>query len=247
MAFMKNETSSCRCLNVRFYVDSLSPASDNLISSVDDRVLVHLNDGKGLRVMNDDFGVISSSGGAQLSVPSLLTSRTVNDWRLFSCFNCKTLTHAVNSATNNTLVNCEMLIGAAEQRSLVCGPNYFPLYGIVLHSNTEPISKSSLKPSVVNTVRQIKDDTEEYIRNEEQLMLERIEDFEASEKAKFDSLKQTANKQEKTLEQLVYAAFREGNDDVDSAFERSEEEIRDLSISKPTREGLCQCQLRNRF
>lgn len=235
MESRKNEAISCRCLNVRFYQDSLVPASSNLISSLDEQLLVHFNDGEGIDVLNTDFGMISASGGAQMSVPSLLTSRTVKSWKIFSCFNCKTVVHACNDK-NVTLVNSDVLIGSAEQNALMADPNYFPLHGIVLKAKQESAIKSSLKPSVVNNLRQIQDDTSEYLRNEQQLMVERVAAFEVSEKAKFEHLKQTTMKQEKDLEQLVYGAFREANEDTDSAFERSVEEISNLSVG--AQEGL---------
>lgn len=236
MESIKDGTISCKCLNVRFYQDYLSPTSANLISSLDDQLLAHLNDGEGISTLNTDFSVISDSGGAQLSVPSLLIARTVKAWKIFSCFNCKTVVHAFNDAKNLTLVNGAVLIGPTEQNALMADSNYFPLFGIVLKATQESVVKSSLKPSLVNILHQLQDDTSEYLRSEEQFMVERVAAFKVSEKAKFEHLKQMTAKQEKDLEQIVYAAYREANDDTDSAFERSVEEISELSISG--REGL---------
>lgn len=242
MEALKNETVSCKCLNVCFYKGSLKPASLQQLSTVDKLILVHLNDGNGVETLDNDFDIISD--GAQISVPSLLTSKAVKNWQLYTCFNCKTVVYATKvddsrksgagSAANLlTLVNSAMLIQAQEQKSLLNSASYFPPYRIVLQAKIDSAVKSSLKPSLVNALRQIQDDTHEFIQKEERLMLERVAAYKAIEKAKFENIKEASVQQEKQLESLVCAAFQESNEDVDSAFERSVEEISDLTITAP--------------
>lgn len=217
---------SCRCLNVKFNIGFLRDISEAELSLINSEVRAHFDD-HNIKVLLEDTQNVMD--GAQVSVVSLVQKRCVNDWTFYHCFNCKVFTHASYAKNYLVVVNYGGMIGLEEQKMLFADPNYFDLYGIVLkHRQKTDEQLKSLKPSVVAALHNIQDTVSDFIKYEEKQMEQRITEYTALQRAAFDDLNVKVLGQRKMLEQLVCAAYWDTNEDADSAFERSVEEISSL-------------------
>lgn len=226
-ALAGTKTVTCKCLNVRFDVSMLSQSNNTNVNKYSDAVINSLLHEPLL--LNIEFGGLSDCG-AQFAIPYLVGDKPVHDWKLYTCLNCKTTTHAESLQNKGIVfVNFKDMLQQAQQELIVStDPNYCQPFGIVcLPVNDLVVKKSSLKPLVLDLVRGVKDRVTEFLESEKASMKRRIKEFESSQLAMFEDLESTMSSCKDNLENQIWAAYLEENDDVDSALEKSVEEISD--------------------
>lgn len=225
---------SCRCLNVKVLEGVLHPVPSQMLASVPKEVLTLFDTAENsLNFIKADEIQVGDS--IQVGVQALLSHQYLRDWKLSTCFNCKTLIYAKN---NDLIINSGVLLGEEEQNSLVSSSDYFAACKLVIRpDNTSGGKGSTLKQSVIDAIHNIKDRTLEYLSAEEEKTKERIAEYERQQLAALSDLKQTSEAHRKQLEALVYAAYREESEDTDSAFERSIEELTTSHSPHGTRSG----------
>ena len=236
--FLSGNSVSCKCLNLRFQLSSLI---GNNHDGGDESAAVTAAEVDGFGNGEIDSMLLSpkivradvakqANFGASITLDYLMQAKSVKSWDMYSCFNCKTLTHVVSHAKSNlVLVNCGEMLNQSQQDALVTeNPNYSELYGIVcLPVKGKPVTliKSTLKPSVVDLVRDIKERASSYLEDEKSKMRDRIQQFEAAQQAMFEDLERSISTSQSCLENQIWAVFNESTEDADSAYERSVEEL----------------------
>ena len=230
-------TVSCKCLNVRFSLLSLAAgkiplddpeySSDSLCGD-DDGIISSLlmNEPKMLHTE----AALQPNHGAIVTFIYLLSIKNTGKWKVFRCFNCKTLTHVSSLIKPDmVLVNIDAMLTQSQQDSIVAdNPNYCKFYGVVCSpslKNHRPTFSKSLKPSAMDLVRDVQDRAHNYLQDEKSKMRERILQYERTQLALFQDLEQSITDHRNSLEEVIGSMFAETVEDADSAFERSVEEI----------------------
>ena len=240
LADMATETLSCKCLNVTFNVSQFaSPEGEGPVQEKS------YNEADIGSIFTNPKPVLPENSDRCIKtvMPCLLTSQQHRNWKLYTCFNCKTTTHAVcNSKCSKVLVNTgELLDTAAQQNALSQQPKSFQLFGVFLSPKSAldvvPV-KHSLKPSYVETVSDLKARAAKFLKSEKEQLEERIKDYETAQRALFKEMEDSVLDSRDHLENQIWAAFNESNEDNDSAYERSVEEISSVSTAPSTR-GRC--------
>lgn len=129
--------------------------------------------------------------------------------------------------SSKVLVNVgELLNTAAQQKALSQKPKTFQLFGVLSTPVTGQLPvKGSLKPSFMESVTDLKTRADKFLKNEKERMEERIKDYEITQRALFKEMEDSIYESRDQLENQIWGAFNENNEDNDSAYERSVEEI----------------------
>ncbi|XP_067948147.1 uncharacterized protein [Watersipora subatra] len=234
---------SCKCLNVQFGVRSLTGighVSDENISETKP-----VSDGFDRKTDFQDAATINSllvsprlvktalsepNYGANVTFMYLVGSKRVGDWVIFRCLNCDIVTHAVSAANSGlVLVNAgEMLSPSDRDSMLKRNPHYCHALGIVCFpSNTYHAEKikGSLKPSITDFIRNVKDSVSDFLEKEKANMRDRVQQFEKEQMIAYQDLEYVTQKNQDNLEKRIWTIFGEKMEDEDSAFEQSVEAI----------------------
>lgn len=232
---MGENTLSCKCLNVAFELTDLTDG--NPLDSHSE-----MNYGEIISLLNSPRQILPDKCETcvKMMMPSLVNAQQVRDWKLFTCFNCKTSTHAVSSHNNpKVLVNAGELLDGKEQGTVIMqNPKCYQLFKVMSGPVKEPMPKrTSLKPSLLESVRELKTRASQFLRSEKEAMEQRIREFEISQRALYEEMEGSILESRENLEHQIWAAYNESNEDNDSAYERSVEEISSVSSATTSFKG----------
>jgi len=182
--------------------------------------------------------VSGESEDPQVAIAYLIVTKEFHGWVMYTCFNCKTMTHAVSrvpgtgeNQSKHIYVNYGIMLKPSQQQEVIsANPNYSKLFRIVTYPSTGITSKpSTLKPSVVDLLRDVEERSVDYVEEERDNMKRRIREYEAEQLAKFKDLQNVVASNRQNIERQIWAVFKEANEDADSAYEKSVEEIEEIS------------------
>lgn len=237
-----DDSVSCKCLNIKFRLSALINTDDG---HQDDHQLfafdeIANSDIRSLLVnpcLVDPEVALQDFHGANVIYSYLVVAKQIMNWTAFSCFSCKTLTHIASlQKPDRVIVNIGKMLTHSQQKQVVLtDANYCKLFGIACFPVKNPSStRSTLKPSVVDLVRSLKDDAANFLEEEKSKMRTRIREYESAQLALYQDLESSILSSNANLEDQIWAVFDEAYEEVDSAFERSVEEISvDSSPSAP--------------
>lgn len=225
-------TVCCKCLNVKFSTDCLTAlASETELSKVSLSEARSFVNPCTVNQQKRPLGDV-----AQITYQSLVTVKQSGRWKIYRCYNCQTTTHA--SSKEMDIINRGELVESLE---LLRDPRYSSLFSIILNKTPQGGKGKDLpKGSAIAAVWNIEERCSQFLNQEKERMNERIRQFEATENYKYQQLSDSVKEQQNYLAQQISAAYREGNEDTDSAYERSVEEIPTENDPTPTnKNGEC--------
>lgn len=219
MSFPESSKSlSCRCLNIRF--DLTSVLSSDGAADADDMIL-------GLFTEPIYLIKTEESSNAQIALSTLVSSKQSSKWNIFTCFNCKTCTHATSlQSPTKVLLNGGALLERSQQESIKSSDvNYSQLYAVLTFPTNATIESNAYdRSSVLSAVYDLETRAASFLDQERASMEKRIKDFESEQLARFQDLKQSVATSRQNLANQMRAVNADDYDDADSAFERSVEE-----------------------
>lgn len=192
---------TCKCLNI---------VINNTSSDIEKIDSINLSDTeKNELFFQQEIGKVNL-GNITKEQPSLVSTKTVGDWIIHQCLNCRLFTHAIqkDKGASNVLVNLKLLANDNQIQALRNSENYSIAFRIVINRNDIDLNNSvDFPPTRISSDNlafcNLQQKLNEVLRLETQATEDRIRKYSEQQYLYLDNFKERAKQEHQILTRLI--------------------------------------------